>query len=257
MDMEELSQSQIVLLTLLVSFVTSMATGIVTVSLMSQAPVSVAETVNRVIQKTIHEVAPSVASAPSAPVVTTVVVHDADQIAGAVAKASSSIVRLYSHDGTQLLGLGVITKAGGTIATDVSALGALTDVAVVFADGSKSFASFAISSATTGVAYLSIATSTATSTPAWSPITFGTSPRLGQSVVLISGKSRTMIQSGLVNTLVPASDTAPALAETSISGDNVLYGSPIVDTTGALIGLSTSISRAVSPSAFIPAVSIK
>ena len=34
MNMEELSKSQIVLLTLLVSFVTSIATGIVTVSLM-------------------------------------------------------------------------------------------------------------------------------------------------------------------------------------------------------------------------------
>ena len=51
MDMEELSKSQIILLTLLVSFVTSIATGIVTVSLMNQAPPAIAQTVNRIIER--------------------------------------------------------------------------------------------------------------------------------------------------------------------------------------------------------------
>ena len=38
MDLEHLNKTQIILLTLLVSFVTSIATGIVTVSLLAQAP---------------------------------------------------------------------------------------------------------------------------------------------------------------------------------------------------------------------------
>jgi len=49
--MENLTKTQIVLLTLLVSFMTSLATGIVTVSLMSQAPEPFIQTVHKVIEK--------------------------------------------------------------------------------------------------------------------------------------------------------------------------------------------------------------
>lgn len=49
--MENLTKTQIVLLTLLVSFMTSLATGIVTVSLMSQAPEPFTQTIHKVIEK--------------------------------------------------------------------------------------------------------------------------------------------------------------------------------------------------------------
>jgi len=53
MEMEKLNKSQIVLLTLLVSFVTLIATGVVTVSLMDQAPPAIAQTVNRIVERTV------------------------------------------------------------------------------------------------------------------------------------------------------------------------------------------------------------
>ncbi|RJQ31512.1 PDZ domain-containing protein [Candidatus Parcubacteria bacterium] len=49
--MENLTRTQIVLLVLLVSFVTSLATGIVTVTLVNQAPPPVTNTINRVVEK--------------------------------------------------------------------------------------------------------------------------------------------------------------------------------------------------------------
>src|SRR4029077_18213268 len=54
MDIEKLTKSQIVLLTLLVSFVTSIATGIVTVSLMDQAPPAIAQSVSRIVEHTVE-----------------------------------------------------------------------------------------------------------------------------------------------------------------------------------------------------------
>ena len=56
MDIKELNKTQLILLTLLITFVVSIATGIITVSLMQQAPKSVPTTINNVIQRTIEKV---------------------------------------------------------------------------------------------------------------------------------------------------------------------------------------------------------
>jgi len=258
MDIEELSKSQTVLLVLLVSFVTSMATGIVTVSLMDQAPTSVAQTVNRVIEQTIKEVtAPSeTASASTATQPPkTVVVKESDEIAGAVAKSSPSVVRLYSTDGSTFLGLAVVADAQGTLITDSAAVGTAQSVSVAIDKDTSVGASIFGHDASLGVSFLTIATSTlSTTTPAWVPLAEAAhSAALGQTVVLIAGETNPLVGSGLVSSLIPASDTSVALVKTNISGDNVLYGSPIIDVTGSLVGLNTEVSRASSASAFVPA----
>jgi S1-C subfamily serine protease len=260
MDIEELSKSQIVLLVLLISFVTSMATGIVTVSLMNQAPTSVAQTVNRVIQQTIKEVsAPQEAAAVAVSTpAKTVVLKESDEIAAAVQSSSPSIVRLYSEDGTTFLGLGAVLDVYGTIVTDAAAIGSASAASIIRADGTSVSGTVSTRDSTNGIALLSIATSTtATSTPAWTPITLSALPQLGETVVLIAGESNTSVEDGIISSLVPAQSGTPTLVKTNISGDNVLYGSPLIDTNGDLVGLSTSASRALSGSSYLPVAAIE
>lgn len=57
MDLKDLNNYQLVLLTLLVSFVTSIATGIITVYLLQSSP-TVSSVINQVIQKTVETVVP-------------------------------------------------------------------------------------------------------------------------------------------------------------------------------------------------------
>lgn len=59
MDIKDLNKSQLILLAILLSFVTSIATGITTVTLMDQAPSSVTVPINRIIRETVEKVVPA------------------------------------------------------------------------------------------------------------------------------------------------------------------------------------------------------
>lgn len=59
MDIKELNKSQLILLAILLSFITSIATGIVTVTLMQQAPASVTAPITRIVQQTVEKIVPA------------------------------------------------------------------------------------------------------------------------------------------------------------------------------------------------------
>ncbi len=254
MDIERLSKSQIVLLTLLVSFVTSIATGIVTVSLMDQAPPSVAQTVNRVIERTVQQVVPSsqpaAASTPQ-----TVVVKESDLLAQAVAMVTPSVVRIYT-DQTEsgvFLGLGVVIGAQGTIATDAGALAGTSAVYVKLPDGKFIHAAVSSKNPLTDVTYLEAATSTTEGTvPAWKPAQIASShPALGASVVALEGKASASVAQGIVTSFGFSGASSPELIATDVTGAGILPGTPLIDRNGDLVGISTSASRAESDTSFI------
>ncbi len=95
MDLEQLTKSQIVLLTLLISFVTSMATGIVTVSLAEQGVSPVTNTVNKIVERT-KEIVVKVED-PKDPVIIKeqVLVTEKDQVAKAIANNENIAVAIY------------------------------------------------------------------------------------------------------------------------------------------------------------------
>jgi len=62
MDVKDLNKSQLILLAILLSFITSIATGITTVTLLEKAPQSVTVPINRIVRQTVEKIAPDESS---------------------------------------------------------------------------------------------------------------------------------------------------------------------------------------------------
>lgn len=138
MDIEELNKTQIILLTLLVSFITSIATGIVTVSLMNQVPKIVTDTVHKVIEKTVERVVPSEQKATVIENTETIIVSDQDFVIKAIEKNSNSLVRIFSSakdkegkEQIDFVSLGVVFSEQGEILADGKSLSPKGDYFIV------------------------------------------------------------------------------------------------------------------------------
>jgi hypothetical protein len=92
MNIDDLSKSQLLLLTILVNFVMSIATGIVTVSLLDVAPATVTQTVNRIVEHTVETVAPTTQTAGSA----SSQPSEEDQLVSAISGDKARAVHVYA-----------------------------------------------------------------------------------------------------------------------------------------------------------------
>jgi hypothetical protein len=131
--MDDLNNHQLILLATLVSFVTSIATGIITVSLLQQAPATVTQTVNRVVERTIERVVTGT-STPEVPrTITqevtkevTVYAKEDDLLVSAVEKNQPRVALIYpvtsTATGTKQLGTGIVVSRDGVIATTLSTI---------------------------------------------------------------------------------------------------------------------------------------
>jgi len=141
MNIEELSKSQLILLTILVNFVTSVATGILTVSLLDHAPAFVTQTVNRVVEHTIETVA---AAAPAA-IIQAPAPSNQDLVTAAIGADAARAVAIYAAEtgtSTPAIAIGTYLPKSHAIAT--AAQDALPkEVLVEFTNGSYVQASLA------------------------------------------------------------------------------------------------------------------
>ncbi len=202
--MEHLNKSQIVLLTLFVSFISSMATGIVVVTLMQQSPEPVLQTITNVVEKTIEKIVPTIIEKPGK----TVVIKDEDLLVAAIERNSRSIVALKftSAEGDKLsIGIGTIVSADGLIVTDKRNIGSGLLTATV--DG-VSYKVEVIKNDKEGLlvlARLVPVTPLATSTKAavFTPVTFGNPDvlRIGQTAITIGGRDGKTVAAGLITNL--------------------------------------------------------
>lgn len=249
MDLEKLTKHQIVLLTLLVSFMTSIATGIVTVSLMDQAPPGVTRTINQIVERTVERVVP-VVSQGAATVTTekTVVVKEDDLTAQSIASAQRGVIRITGRGGELLIARGIIIGSTGVALTDRGALVAsgLEAFDAILQNGERvPLAMRPAGATTTSIAILDVAVSTSTG---FAPATVAdvSTLQLGQSVIRIGGKGTDTVGVGVVASLPSrhgegVSDTI----ETSIP--SATPGSVLLTLFGEVIGIATSDSMFLDP----------
>ena len=123
MDIKDLNKPQLILLAILLSFITSIATGIVTVTLMQQAPSSVTVPINRIVRQTVEKIVP----VPGKESVQTVIIKEEDLVVDALAKNESAVFSITREvqdiDGKIIevsAGQGFIVSNDGIIVADSS-----------------------------------------------------------------------------------------------------------------------------------------
>lgn len=241
MDIEQLTKHQIILLTLLVSFVTSIATGIVTVSLMDQAPAGVTRVVNQIVEHTVERVVPQNQGAAVATVTEkTVVVKDDDLAAQSIAMVQQGIIRIVAKGGDTLLARGILTSQDGRGLTDQSALAAADtkEFEAMLPGGERVALTIVSQSTTTPLAVVQVALSTTTNI---TPVALADVGKisLGQSVIRISGVGNDTVASGVVAMIPKTSDgTKPTVVQASIS--SATPGSIIITIFGEVVGITTA-----------------
>jgi len=264
--MEELNKNQMVLLVLLVSFVTSIGTGIMTVALLMEAPVEVTNTINRVVERTIESVGPVqtiVMGGTKETQIRTVVVKEEDQVIGAIEKNIKSIVRIRERNTTvgvdNLYGLGVVVSKEGIIATDKKIISEAMQYFAVMSDDIEIPLISIVADKKSNIGFFK---AKPVGSYIFSPVVFSSDdPKLGQSTIVIGGNTTNAISVGRVTLL--STQTTDAVVGTkyvtSFTADigpmDTIYGGPAFSLSGELIGLS--ISTFSSSKIYIPAALVK
>lgn len=241
--MEHLTKQQIILLALLVSFVSSIASGIVTVSLMGQSTPTVSQTINRVVERTIERVSPSATTTKE-----TIIVREDQATIDAIARVSKAVARIQRNGET--IALGVIISSSGTIVAETHEVYSGSLYASL--DGGNIVpVNFISRDSTTG---LSLFKAEQSSDPklarVYSPVSLADSKtlKLGQTTVLVQGLDDLSVATGIVSTIT-AQNIRTSAKEMSVDSPAIL-----VNLFGELIGIK---DIRATDSMFIPSNVIK
>jgi len=228
MNIEELSKAQLILLTILVNFVTAVATAILTVALLDQAPPFVTQTVNRVVEHTIETVAaaaPAIIQQAPAP-------SNQELVTAAIGAVASRAVAIYSAGtGTTTPAIAIGTYLSKSRAIATAAQDALPkEVLVEFTNGSYIPASLAHEGG--GIAIYGFADG-ATLPKTASPVLIAESDlKLGATVLALSSDG--FAATGIISR-VSAKGVFTTLPD-------IGAGSAAVDLSGNLVGIGAGVT---------------
>ncbi len=239
MDIEHLNKTQIVLLTLLVSFVTSIATGIATVALMEEAPADVTRVISRIIEQPIETIIPGTKEV----VTQTVVVQESDLIARAISSLRPSVARIYQENRSEnlFIAFGIVIDAQGTVLTDANTVKEKKSYIVALDDGTQFSAK--AGAASEGLVSLTPDFEQGAAVSGFSPATQTVFANLvlGQTVVALGGSGELFsIAPGVIAEINgPAPDKGGrGFVRTTITSGSIIAGSPLVTTKGEVVGIA-------------------
>lgn len=258
MSMENLTKIQIVLLVLLVSFVTSLATGIVTVTLMNQAPKPVTHTISKVVEKLIPQEVPVKEK--------TVIFSNEENLVKIIKNASLAVVSIVATTTEDLatttaeeeekiekepvsIGSGFFVSKNGIILTNSHIVEDDTSEYIVTTSDGVIFPATVISrNSSQNIAILKVEGNNFN----FMPLGDSKDINVGQTAIAIgsdSGEFHNTVSVGIISGL---NKTAAALNIFSGSEDSIVliqidavtnpgnYGGPLVDLSGKAIGINTA-----------------
>ncbi len=263
MELEKLTKAQTVLLTLLVSFVTSIATGITAVTLMNQTPPGSTYSISKVIERTVEKVVPQ--KTQGAVTVKTVIVKEENLIEKAVSENTSYVVNIYkpsAEEGvdSKFLTSGFIINKTGMIVTDSLSVADGVEYDVKLSNGASFSAKTVLQDEEQGIAILAMSLAEGELVNSVR-LTNSDSIKLGQTAIALSGISSPSILVGVISHFrtktrpvnIPDETKEPTTGEnkdpkvemleyvgsfeTTIS-KNVPSGSMLINTDGDMIGLN-------------------
>lgn len=236
MNIEDLNKTQLLLLTILVNFVTAIATSVLAVSLLDQAPPTVTQTINHIVERTVES---AVQTTPLPGIVTkqtTVVIKDEDLLSAAIAANAARTVYVYKGStGTTTPALATATylpKARAVVT--VTAPGLPQEALIVFPGEVGVPASISRAGATFTI-YGFADSAQLPNSP---------SPDLVKSTSLKQGQTAVGITRDGSATTAIISKVDESGVHTNLAG--VPAGAAVVNISGDLIGLATSVPGLVA-----------
>lgn len=281
-NMENLTKNQVILLVLLVSFVTSLATGIVTVSLVNQAPPPVTHTISKVVEKVSEEPKQKIVYVNNEDKIIKIVKDGAPAVVSIIATRDVSVMEQYGaspfddeffknfpgffpdimipqyrQKGTEKKqvsgGTGFFVSKDGIVLTNKHVVADTEAEYSVLANDGKTYAAKVLSrNPFQDIAVLKVEGS---SFP-FIPLGDSDSLKLGQTVVAIGnalGEFQNTVSTGIVSGLnrritAQGSPTGPedlqGLVQTDAAINPGNSGGPLIDLNGKVIGINTARAQA-------------
>ncbi len=248
MQIQDLNKYQTILLVLLISFVTSIATGIMTSSLLQQAPIEVTRNINRIVEKTIETVTPGQTIQKE---VTTVIVKEDDLIIDSINKNINSIVRITERDPITetnvFYGIGLVVSKEGLIAADRKVILPGNRYLATLSDGSIVSLTPLNPEKQTNFILFKVFQSDKNPRTFIPAVLGGGDLRLGQTLVGLGGDTKNAVSVGRVISLSTkdfgvGTSTVKYISniESDISAKDLVGGSPAFNLSGDVVGVKLS-----------------